>query len=559
MATKTKKRVAHSQMTEVLDHSEKLFRALIENSSDAIALVSKESIFTYVSPSVQKILGFMPEELLGRNIRDLFPPDHLAETLEKFQGVRETPGLTAIVEHPYLHKDGSVRWIESTTTNHLHDPQIHAFVTNFRDITQRKQAEERQRLLTEASNILVSSLVQQLTLQEIAKLIVPSLADYCRIAIVDEKLQIKDITASHIDPEKVILVRELYERYKDQASATHGLQKILQTGKPELISVISESVQETIQDIPGLLPIIDALGPQSYMGVPLIARDRVIGAITFSSARLYRHYTHDDLLFAQELARRIALSLDNARLYREAQAEIAERKQAEEALQTSEERLRLALEAGNIGVWDWDVQHNSLTWSERVYELHGVAKDTITVNFENFINLVHPEDRTWVQEAIEKALREHAAFNINFRIVTPQGEVRWLTTSATVIYDPEGNPIRMLGATSDITQQKELEKRKDEFISMASHELKTPVTSLKGFTQVLQRRFNKLGDEQALVYLAKIERQVNKLTKLITDILDISKIQTGKLDYHEEPFDLTALVREIVENVQGTTHTHQLC
>lgn len=559
MTTKTRKREARSRMTEVLNSSEQLFRALIENSSDAVALVSQESIFLYLSPTVQKILGFTPEELLGRNIRELFPPDQLGDVLAKFQAVKETPGLTITVEHPYLHKDGSLLWLESTVTNHLDDPSIQAYVANFRNITQRKQAEQRQHLLNQASQLLVSSLVHRITLQEIAELIVPALADYCRIGLVDEQQQSIDIQVNHIDPAKMALVQELYDHYKDRTGATYGLQKILATGQPELIPEVFQSVQKASQDIPGLLRITDALGLQSYMGVPLIASERVIGAITFSSIQPSRHYTSDDLLFAQELAHRIALSLDNARLYSSAQVEIAERKQAEAALQTSEERLRLALEAGDIGVWDWDVQHNILTWSEKVYSLHGVARETFVPTFENLLNLVHPEDKCRVQEAFEKALQEQMPFSINFRIVTPREESRWLTTRGKVIYDVEGEPIRMLGATSDITEQKELEKRKDEFISMASHELKTPITSLKGFANVLQRRLSKQGDDQGLVYLAKMDRQVNRLTQLITDLLDISKMQTGKLIYREERFDLSLLIQEVMENLQETTLTHQLC
>src|SRR5574340_1648677 len=109
---------------------------------------------------------------------------------------------------------------------------------NRQDVSQDilQHAEERQRLLNEASKKLASSLDHQITLQEIAQLIVPALADYCRIAILDEQQQIKDIAVSHIDPAQVTLVRELYQQYKDRANSTYGLQRLLETGRPELIS-----------------------------------------------------------------------------------------------------------------------------------------------------------------------------------------------------------------------------------------------------------------------------------------------------------------------------------
>ncbi len=192
-----------------------------------------------------------------------------------------------------------------------------------------QQEKERQRLLNEASAALVSLLDHQFTLQEIARMIVPAFADYCRIVLLDERGEIKEITVDHIDPARESLVRALYDEYKDLTNITHGVQKLLESGQPELISDVSGNVLSPVETQPEMLRIIRSLGLQSYMGIPLIARNRVIGALTFSSTRPDRHYTQEDLYFAQELARRIALTLDNARLYQEAQAEIVERRQIE--------------------------------------------------------------------------------------------------------------------------------------------------------------------------------------------------------------------------------------
>ena len=111
---------------------------------------------------------------------------------------------------------------------------------------------------------------------------------------------------------------------------------------------------------------------------------------------------------------------------------------------------------------------------------------------------------------------------------------------------------------AEIAERKEIERRKDHFINMASHELKTPVTSLIGFTQVLQRRFTKRGDEESLRFLGIMNTQLGKLTGIINDLLDISKMQQGKLDYQAELFDLDGLVQEVVGNLQATTPTYKL-
>lgn len=109
----------------------------------------------------------------------------------------------------------------------------------------------------------------------------------------------------------------------------------------------------------------------------------------------------------------------------------------------------------------------------------------------------------------------------------------------------------------DITERKKLEKYRDDFISLASHELKTPVTTLKGFAQLLQRRLTKQGDIQSLESLERMVTQIDKITLLINDLLDISRIQAGKLIFREACFNLAELLKETVEILQETVSTHQ--
>ena len=131
--------------------------------------------------------------------------------------------------------------------------------------------------------------------------------------------------------------------------------------------------------------------------------------------------------------------------------------------------------------------------------------------------------------------------------------------------DASGNSDGVIAYGVDVTEQvkarrhsEELMQQKDDFLAVASHELKTPVTSIKGFTNVLQRRLAKQGDEQGLHYLSRMEAQIDKLTALISELLDISRMQSGKLTLRAESFDLDALIDETVETVQVATSTHQL-
>lgn len=238
--------------------------------------------------------------------------------------------------------------------------------------------------------------------------------------------------------------------------------------------------------------------------------------------------------------------------------DITEQKRAEEEIRISEERLRIALDAGQIGVWDWNLVNGELTWSDKVYEINGVTPATFTPNLENFRNLIHPEDRKWVRELLQKAIKGKGKFRAIFRIVPPNGEERWIKTSAVVTRDKKGKPFHMLGATSDITKEKKVEQDKNDFVGIATHELKTPVTSLKAYAEVLQRKFARQGDMQSSSQLGKMNAQLDKLTMLISDLLDVTKIESGKLRMHLERFNFDDFVRDTVEELQRTTERHTL-
>ncbi len=227
-------------------------------------------------------------------------------------------------------------------------------------------------------------------------------------------------------------------------------------------------------------------------------------------------------------------------------------------MKESEERLRLALEAGQIGVWDWNIQTNTILWSDRVYGFYGTNRTEFEVTYENFRKYIFPDDKEAVDAAIQNAVAGTVEYNIVYRILTVKSEVRWITSRAVVFRDVKGNPLRMLGATSDITEQKKLEQDKNDFVSIATHELKTPVTSLKAYAEVLQKMFAKEGDRPSASHLGKMNAQLDKLATLVNSLLDSIKIDTGNLYMQDELFAFDALVKEIVEEMQRTTDKHTI-
>ena len=243
-------------------------------------------------------------------------------------------------------------------------------------------------------------------------------------------------------------------------------------------------------------------------------------------------------------------------------AAIAERDAAEArraadygALQVSEERLRLALDAGRLGVWDWNVGTGQVQWSENLEPMYGLPRGRFPGTLEGFQALVHPDDRARVDEAIRRALEEGSGY-IEFRNVWPDGSVHTMEAKGKVLRDAEGRPLRMLGTAMDVTDRRRLEddlrrhaeqladadRRKDEFLAMLAHELRNPLAPLGTSLELLGSAV--AGRER---FLDMAKRQVKHLVRLVDDLLDVSRITRGKITLRKEPVLLADVVARAVE------------
>lgn len=176
----------------------------------------------------------------------------------------------------------------------------------------------------------------------------------------------------------------------------------------------------------------------------------------------------------------------------------------------------------------------------------------------NPFKLAPPDDRKVVTKLFEELLKKPgSSTHARYRIKHKNNKLIWIDSTMTnLIEDP--NVAAVVINYRDATERKNLERQREEFISIASHELKTPVTSIKGYTQVLQSRMSKEGNTQVVEFLGKMDAQLNKLTSLIGDLLDSAKIDGGRLQFHEELYDFNELVIDIVDEMQQTTPFHKL-
>ena len=296
--------------------------AIVESSDDAIIGKTLDGIITSWNRGAQQIYGYSAEETVGKPISMLATPDRYNEIPRILEKVRRGAPVTHY-ETVRRKKDGK-RINVSLTVSPTVDSSgtVVGASTIARDITERKQVEEAQRFLAKAGTTLSSSLDYSTTLASVAKLAVPYLADWCAIDILEEDGSLDRLALTHQDPAKVALAQELEESYPADPEAQHGVPQVLRTGEPELVPEISESLlDEAVRDARHR-EIVRKLGLKSYVVVPLVARGRTLGAITLVSAESGRRYGTNELELAEELARRAALAVDNARLYR-SRSEIA--------------------------------------------------------------------------------------------------------------------------------------------------------------------------------------------------------------------------------------------
>ena len=228
-------------------------------------------------------------------------------------------------------------------------------------------------------------------------------------------------------------------------------------------------------------------------------------------------------------------------------------------IEHSEERLRLALDAAKCGVWDWDIPANQITWTDRLYEIHGLEPGSFGGRVEDFGRLIHPDDAERVNDLVRRAIEERSEYEVEFRAVRPDGEVRWVYTHGRVLYDDAGLPVRMLGATFDITERKRTEdalratmeqfeaasRAKDHFLAVLSHELRTPLTPVLAAVTKLEADETLRPDVREA--LAMVRRNVELEARLIDDMLDLTRIARGKIELRREVTDARQLLHHAVD------------
>ncbi len=319
---------------------------------------------------------------------------------------------------------------------------------------------------------------------------------------------------------------------------------------------------EDIEHDPALAAYLPALRREGIRALAFIPVQ--FGLSLLGKFMLYYREPHafsgDEIAVAQQIADHVASALVHHRVsvVLEAQVvaerELRQRAEAEAAQrQESESRLHLALAAGLMGVWEWDIASGRVSWSEELEFIHGLDSGTFGGTFDAFRRDVHPDDAERLERTIAAAIETPAArYHIEYRIMHPDGGCRWMACNGRVVVDGEGKPIRMLGICRDVTERKraedavrEADQRKDDFLATLAHELRNPLVPLRTGAAVIRKASR--DPETVLEYCTIMERQLQQLTRLVDDLLDVSNLTHHGLALQKSRIELKAVVRTALE------------
>jgi len=724
-----KSRLKRSNIGKELQTSDVFYKNVVELTPEAIVIHSEGKI-VYANPSALKLIeAKSSRELVGQPVMKFVHKDSIPLIQSRIEKMLSQHKVAPFVEEKFISSTGKIILAETKAIPFIFQGKP-AILAILRDISERKKSEEKKKFLEKVSMLLSASVDYKTTLANICKLLVPYLADYIRIALIDDAGEIEEVAVYHSDHKKTALVKKLYAIYRDKLGLTHGVSQVIQSGKSEIMEQVTPQSAAFLKNNKEIKNIIEKLGLTSYMGIPLKLNKKVIGVITISSSKKDRIYTKEDLQFTEEIARRIAAAVENALLVTNLHKELNEKIKAQEG----QARLASYLDQTFDAIILWQYSGEIIYWNKGAEEFYGYTKDeAMGKNIHTLLRTVHPipfpkilanlnKNGRWEGEIIHitknnkpltvsdkkvlikekdgkryvfetnRDITERLYFEKNLAflsesskilatsldykttlaniaelavphmadwcsvdITTEKGikqlaiahvdpqKVQWAkelnknnppdpnekTGVSNVIrtgkseYYPKITdemlvsaaqneeqlkllrdlkissimiiPIRVKNDTvgaisfvfaesrrhytkSDLVIAEELSVRaglaienarlyadaqrairiRDEFISLASHELKTPITSLKIYAQSLGNQFAKRNDIFMQEYFMKMDQQIDRLTLLVNDLLNVSKIQHGKLEFDWKPVDLNSVVKDTIDMLQTTSAKHKI-
>lgn len=393
----TEKVEAEQRLTE----SETRFRLLVQNSNDITTIVDAEGHTIYESPSFYRTFNYTEDEVIGKSIFEFIHPDDIDKArVELAKGI-ERGGVSDPIEFRLRHHNGSWVDVESIGSNLLNTPGINGIVINSRDITERKEAEEKNKRLQDFYEVILNRIPTD-------------------IVVFDNKHRYLFVNEAAIrDPEKraFIIGKDDYdycEKYGRDKVIAHSRRAIFNKvayGKQQI------EFEEAIETPKGRIWVLRRMSPL--------------------------------LNNKGELQNMIGFGLD-----------ITERKMAEEKLKESQERLSLAINAAKLGIWDWNLETGALLWDKEMYPLFNLNPDDFGGDYDAFEKTLHPDDKQRVFDSVQDTITgKKGDYADTFRVVGGNGEIKYVAALSKLFRNEAGKAIRMIGVNFNVTESKLAEQR----------------------------------------------------------------------------------------------------
>ena len=517
---------------------ERRYRALLQNSSDMVAVMDAAGRLQYISPAVERLLNFQVEELVGREIFELIHPADIDSARQTFYDLAGRSGDTVRQEIRLRCADGQSVTTEIVARNLLSDEVLHGIVLNVRDLTERTRSRSQLQVQNAVARVLAEADTLDQSIPEILQALCNNLdwelsefwgADNNEPVLVFNyawSLPGLDLKA-FLDISQHIRIHRgegLAGRVWERGTAIHVLD----------VSHEENFVRRTE---------ITNLSLKTAVGFPIRSREGVIGVFTLFSLR---SRDVDEYLLGM-------LNTVGAQI-----GQFIARKRAEKEIADNEDRYHYLFEnsADMILTFapDGAILHSNGAWMHTL----GYARDEMQK--KNLLDLVDPEQRDQCQSLIDKALASGSLDKVDLVFRARDGHTVAIEGTINCRYaNNSDSKVEYCNAIfQDVTKRREVDRMKNEFISVVSHELRTPLTSIRGSLGLLAggalRKDPEKGDRMLDIALKNTER----LVRLINDILDLEKIESGKVALDVQPIDAADLLNQASATMHALADTNHV-
>lgn len=519
-----------------LKKSEGDYRRLVETANEGIWVIDKDHKTTFVNQRMLDMFGYTEKEMLEKKADDLVIPEELESHKNEMQ--KRAKGGTSSYERRFIRKDGGVIWTHLSGTPLYDDKkQFKGSFGMLTDITDKKMAEieiaQNNRALRMVSDInqALIRITDETTLLNSA----------CRISVEVGGYLMAWVGFTQQDKLKTVQSAASFgvaRSYVDTADVHWADDKRGRGPTGTAIRIGQTQVCRDISKDPKMIPWRQAAlgwGFKSSIALPLTSEGKTFGAITIYSGNVDA-FSKEEVKILEELASDLAFGIINQRNH------VKQQLMAED-IKKNEERLLEAQRIGHFGNWDWDIATDKITWSDEYYSIFGLDPKKSPPGYEEHLKIYTPESAQRLDAAVKLNMKSGEPYELDLEIAKPKSSCHWITARSETIFDANGKIVGLRGTAQDITERKAAERLMTEFVSLASHQLRTPLSGSKWLLELLLRdpEHTLTADQQDLIQgiVASNERTI----ALVGDLLDVSHIDTGqKFKLIPKPTDIISLI-----------------